>query len=167
MDVPFEEIEQVDIGDQETFVPRVSLAMAVRMTGGLEGDTPHARGHRTVQRQQTASRRRIGWSCALLPTCRGGASRDGGGDHDQAAGGYMHIRVPHTKAARQQFMHVTSTSPPPEVQVRDQHTIIRWKQDRKTVATKIVHHRHGVLGMWIEARLLGPEAPSGAQGAHP
>jgi hypothetical protein len=47
LDVPSEEIEQVYIGDQETFVPRVSLAMAVRMTGGLEGDTPHARGHRT------------------------------------------------------------------------------------------------------------------------
>ena len=165
--MPSEEIEQVYIGDQETFVPRVSLAMAVRMTGGWEGDTPHARGHRPVQRKQTASRRRIGWSCTLLPTCRGGASRDGGGDHDQAAGGCMHIRVPHTKAARQQFKHVTATSPPPEVQVREQHTIIRWKQDRKTVATKIVHHRHGVLGMWIEARLLGPEAPSGAQGAHP
>ena len=79
----------------------------------------------------------------------------------------MQIRVPHTKAARQQFKHVTATSPPPEVQVREQHTIIRWKQDRKTVATKIVHHRHWVLGMWIEAHLLGPEPPSGAQGAHP
>ena len=79
----------------------------------------------------------------------------------------MHIRVPHTKAAKQQFKHVTSTCPPPEVQVRDQHTIILWKHDRKTVAKKVIHQARGVLGMWIEASVFGPEPPPGAQGASP
>ncbi len=43
----------------------------------------------------------------------------------------MHMRVPDTKAALQQFKQLTSTYPPPEVHVRDQHTIIVWKKDRK------------------------------------
>jgi len=79
----------------------------------------------------------------------------------------MHMRVPDTKAALQQFKQLTSTYPPPEVQVRDQHMIIVWKQDRKTVAKKVVHKGSGILGMWIESSVFGPEQTPGALGESP
>jgi len=76
----------------------------------------------------------------------------------------MHMRIPHTQAALQQFKQLISAYPPPEVQVRDQHTIIVWKQDRKTVAKKVVHKGSGILGMWIESSVFGPEQTPGAIG---
>ena len=79
----------------------------------------------------------------------------------------MHLRVPDTKAALQQFKQLTSTYPPPEVHVRDQHTIIVWKKDRKTMAKKVVHKGTGILGMWIESSVLGPEQTPGALGESP
>jgi len=79
----------------------------------------------------------------------------------------MHMRVPHTKADMQKFKQLTSGYPPPEVQVRDQHTIIVWKQDRKTMAKKIVHHGSGILGMWIESSVFCSENMPGALGENP
>jgi len=79
----------------------------------------------------------------------------------------MHIRVPQTKADIQKFKQWTSTCPPPEVHIRDQHTIIVWKQDRKTVAKKVVHKGTGLLGMWIESSVFGPDQTSGALGESP
>jgi len=79
----------------------------------------------------------------------------------------MHLRVPDTKAALQQFKQLTATYPPPEVHVRDQHTIIVWKQDRKTVAKKVVHKGTGILGMWIESSVFDPEQTPGAIGESP
>ena len=79
----------------------------------------------------------------------------------------MHMRVPQTKAAMQQFKRVTSAYPPPDVQVHDQHTIIVWKQGRKTVAKKVVHNGSGILGMWIESSVLGPDQTPGALGERP
>lgn len=79
----------------------------------------------------------------------------------------MHLRIPHTKADRQKFKQWTSAYPPPEVQVRDQHTIIVWKQDRKTVAKKVVHKGSGILGMWIESGVFGPDQMPGALGESP
>jgi len=79
----------------------------------------------------------------------------------------MHMRVPHTKTDMQKFKQLTSAYPPPEVQVRDQYTIIVWKQDRKTVAKKIVHQGSGILGMWIESSVLCSEHMPGAIGESP
>jgi hypothetical protein len=79
----------------------------------------------------------------------------------------MHMRVLDTKAALQQFKQLTSTYPPPEVHVRDQHTIIVWKKDRKTVAKKVVHKGSGILGMWIESGVFGPDQTPGALGESP
>src|SRR5882724_8125560 len=63
-----------------------------------------------------------------------------------AEGECMHMRIPHTKADMRKFKQLTSTYPPPEVHVRDQHTIIVWKQDRKTVAKKVgIFHASGKL----------------------
>jgi len=88
-------------------------------------------------------------------------------DHIHAEGGCMHLRVPHTKAAMQQFKQLISTCPPPEVHVRDPHTIIVWKQDRKTVAKKVVHKGTGLLGMWIESSVFGPDQTPGTLGESP
>ena len=79
----------------------------------------------------------------------------------------MHLRVPHTKAAMQQFKQLISTCPPPEVHVRDPHTIIVWKQDGKTMAKKVVHKGSGILGMWIESSVFGPDQTPGARGESP
>src|SRR5712691_12631637 len=106
-------------------------------------------------------------SFALSPTGRSGARRAGRGDHGHAAGGFMHIRVPETKADMQKFKQLTSAYPPPEVHVRDPHTIIVWKQDGKTVAKKVVHKGSGLLGMWIESSVFGPDQTSGALGESP
>ncbi len=79
----------------------------------------------------------------------------------------MHMRVPQTKVERQKFNQLTSAYPPPEVHVRDPHTIIVWKQDGKTVAKKVVHKGSGILGMWIESSVFGPDQTPGALGESP
>ena len=79
----------------------------------------------------------------------------------------MHMRVLQTKADMQQFKQWTSAYPPPEVHVRDQHTIIVWRQDGKTVAKKVVHKGSGILGMWIESSVFGPDQTPGALGESP
>jgi hypothetical protein len=76
----------------------------------------------------------------------------------------MHMRVLQTKADMQQFKQLTSAYPPPEVHVRDPHTIIVWKQDGKTVAKKVVHKGSGILGMWIESSVCCPDNTPSAIG---
>jgi len=76
----------------------------------------------------------------------------------------MHMRVLQTKADMQQFKQWTSAYPPPEVHVRDPHTIIVWKQDGKTVAKKVVHKGSGLLGMWIESSVFCPDNTPSAIG---
>ena len=79
----------------------------------------------------------------------------------------MHIRIPQTKADMRKFKQLISAYPPPEVQVRDPHTIIVWKQDGKTVAKKVVHKGSGLLGMWIESSVFCPDQTPGALGESP
>src|SRR5215475_3033202 len=69
--------------------------MAVRMTGGLEGDTPHARGHRTVQRKQTASRAHRLVVRAPADMSRRGQSGRGRGSRPGSGRMYAHTGPTH------------------------------------------------------------------------